>query len=96
MPIHYYIWYHVSGDLRAVRAAVDAMLNDLYQSTGVRGRLLVGRDTPSTWMEVYEGVTGPAEFESELVAAILRHGLARYVPAGGRHVEAFVAPKFSG
>ena len=95
-PIHYYIWYHVGGDLRALRVAIDSVLADLFRSTGIRGRLLVGRDAPGTWMEIYEGVKDPAGFEYQLADAILRHGLARYVPDGGRHVEAFVVPASAG
>ncbi|MFO1317612.1 MAG: DUF4936 family protein [Burkholderiales bacterium] len=89
---HYYIWYRVAGDPAAARAAVDAALHDVFLHAGVTGKVLVRRDDPRTWMEIYEHVADGALFERELAGAVARHGLARYAEAGARHVEPFVAP----
>jgi hypothetical protein len=47
-------------------------------------------DDPQTWMEIYEGVDDPGEFEASLRDAIERHDAQAYAD-GGRHVECFVA-----
>ncbi|MBK9115389.1 MAG: DUF4936 family protein [Betaproteobacteria bacterium] len=91
-PCHYYIWYRVGGDAAAARAAVDAVLHDVFEHAGVAGRALVRRDDPGTWMEVYEHVADGALFERALAAAVARHGLAQHAEGGVRHVEPFVAP----
>ena len=56
-PEHVYVYYRLAGDPRGGRArAVAALLADVEARTGVGGRLLVRRDDPRTWMEVYEPV----------------------------------------
>ena len=89
---HYYVWYRVAGDPAAARAAVDALLRDVLGATGVAGRLLVRRDAPTTWMEVYEDVADAEGFDHALAAGVARHGVAAYVEGGVRHAEPFVAP----
>jgi hypothetical protein len=42
-------------------------------------------------MEIYEDVADPAGFEREIADAVVRHGVARFLAGGARHVEAFVA-----
>lgn len=92
MLTHYYIWYRVAGDPAGARAAVDAALHDVFLQAGVSGRVLVRRDDPRTWMEVYEHVADGALFERALAAAVARHGLARHAEGDARHVEPFIAP----
>ena len=87
----YYVWYKVAADPPGARAAVDAMMADVARRTRTAGRLLLRRDEPDTWMEIYEGVAESALFERELAAAVLRHCIARFIAVDGRHVEAFVA-----
>ena len=89
--MHFYVWYRVAGDVASARAVVGTMMNDLARRAGIDARLLVRRDDPSTWMEIYEDVADAAAFEREMDAAILRHGIARIEGIGDRHVEAFVA-----
>lgn len=89
---HYYVWYRVHGDHAGAHAAVTALMQDVHRNAGVTGRVLVRRDDPRTWMEVYEHVADPATFEQELAAAAARHDVARWTEAGGRHTEPFVAP----
>lgn len=74
-----------------MRVAIAAMMADLSRRTGVSGRLLVRRDEPATWMEIYEDVADAAMFERELSGAVVRHGIARLDGMGNRHIEAFVA-----
>jgi hypothetical protein len=90
MNASYYVWYRVTGDPVAARAAVDALLHDVFRHAGVRGRLLVRRDDPRTWMEVYEHVADASLFEGELAAGVARHGVARLAEGGDRHIEPFL------
>jgi hypothetical protein len=89
---HYYVWYRVQGDFVDARASISAVLRDVSLHTGVTGRLLVRRDDPRTWMEIYENVVDAARFEQALVAAALRHDAARFAEGKERHLEPFVAP----
>ena len=86
----YYVWYRLAGDACEARAAVTAMMLDVAVECGVVGRLMKRADDPATWMEVYESVDDPSEFEHALAEAIARHGAQAYAD-GGRHVECFVA-----
>lgn len=88
---HYYIWYRLAGDAGAARKAVDALLHDVFLRSGVSGRVLVRRDDPRTWMEIYEHVADERLFERHLADAVERHGLAGFAESGVRHVEPFVA-----
>jgi hypothetical protein len=89
---HYYVWYRVAGDPGAARGAVAALLRDVRVATGVAGRVLVRRDDPTTWMEVYEDVADVGRFEDALAAGVARHGVAGFAQGGARHAEPFVAP----
>ncbi len=89
---HYYVWYRVTGDAAAARAAVAALQADVRHDAGVTGRMLVRRGDPRTWMEVYEDVADQGRFEHALAACVARHGAAQWVEGGVRHVEPFVAP----
>jgi hypothetical protein len=89
---HYYIWYRVAIDPAAARAVVDALLADVFLHAGVTGRVLVRRDDPRTWMEIYEHVADVPLFERELAAAVARHDVKGCAEGGVRHTEPFVAP----
>ena len=89
---HYYIWYRIAGDPVTARAAITALTQDVHRLAGVAGRVVVGRDDPRVWMEIYENVADAALFERELQAGVERHGVARYAEGGARHAEPFVAP----
>lgn len=88
---HYYVWYRIEGDFVAARNAVDAVVRDLAIQCGVKGRVLVKREDPRTWMELYERVGDPVAFELALSAAVVRHAVTRFAEGGKRHTEAFVA-----
>lgn len=88
---HYYVWYRIEGDPASARKAVDGVLRDIAIQCGVNGRVLVRRDDPRTWMEIYEKVADTAAFELALLAAVQRHEAAGFAEAGRRHAEPFVA-----
>lgn len=88
--IHYYVWYRVHGSHADAQRVTAALQDDVAARTAIRGRVLVRRDDPSTWMEIYEGVAAPADFERELTAAVARHDAASIAHEGVRHLEAFV------
>jgi hypothetical protein len=90
MPVQFFIWYEIAGDPRSARAAVDALMDDVARTTGIRGRLHVRHDRPTTWMEIYADVADPAGFADEIAAAVKRHDVMQHT-GGARHAEAFVA-----
>lgn len=90
MPVQFFVWYEIAGDPQRARAAIDALIADVARTTGIRGRLQVRRDLPTTWMEIYADVADAAGFEEEIAAAAKRHNVAQHT-SGVRHVETFVA-----
>jgi hypothetical protein len=88
----YYVYYRSTAAAPAVRAAVGAMQAALARTTGVQGRLLRRVDDDRTWMEIYEAVNEPEQFERELAVATAAAGLeSLLVPGATRHVERFTA-----
>ena len=87
---HYYVWYRVAGDAGEARTAIDALLHDVFATAGIAGRVLIRRDDPRTWMEVYENVADAKSFETKLAVAEQRRDVGRFTD-GKRHVEPFVA-----
>lgn len=85
---HYYIWYRVTGDRARARSCVNALMHDVALHAGVIGKLLMRRDDPSTWMEIYEHVVDTARFETVLAEATARSGITACAQ-DGRHVERF-------
>jgi LPS sulfotransferase NodH len=90
MPVQFFIWYEITGDPRSARAAVDALMADVARATGIRGRLHIRRDRPTTWMEIYADVADTADFEGEIAAAVKRNNVMQHT-GGARHAETFVA-----
>jgi hypothetical protein len=84
----YCIWYRIGGDPAKARAAANALLRDLSLAAGVTGRILVRRDDPSTWMEVFENVVDTTRFDAALEDATARCGIEHLID-GRRHVERF-------
>ena len=89
--VHYYVWYRVLAAPAEAQRAVAALQDDLATHTGIRGRVLTRRDDPATWMEIYEDVAAPAQFEPALAAAVERHRAADFAHDRVRHTETFVA-----
>jgi hypothetical protein len=90
-PEHVYVYYRLTGNPAAARAAVAALLADVEARTGVGGRLLERRGPPRTWLEVYEPVERPAAFLRVLAAAVRRHGVAAHAADSRRVIERFAA-----
>ncbi|MGB7542886.1 MAG: DUF4936 family protein [Burkholderiales bacterium] len=91
MKLSYYVYYKVPGEnAERARAAVAEIQRELRSSTGSSGRLLRRRDDEATWMEIYEDVADPAQFEATLAALVERHGLAQLLlPGTSRRQEVF-------
>jgi len=87
----YYIYYRVPQvNAQRARAAVGALQRELFQATGIGGRLLRRRDDETTWMEIYESVPDGAGFEVKLTELVERHGvLAWLAPGSSRKQEVF-------
>jgi hypothetical protein len=78
--LNYYVYYKVeAARAKALHAEVKALLAAIERHTGVRGRWMRRRDDPSTYMEVYEGVTDQAAFEALLEREGAKLGLTRKV-----------------
>jgi hypothetical protein len=92
LPSHVYVYYRVSADTVAARAAIGALMAEVEARTGVAGRLLARCDDPATWLEVYEPVLHPRRFARTLAACVRRCAADRVAAQGVRHVECFVAP----
>jgi hypothetical protein len=94
-PVSVYVYYRIAAGDRlgrvAARAIVATLQDRVAAATGVRGTLLVRRDDPSTWMEIYAPVTAPAAFARALAQAVRASGARGIAERGVRHVERFVA-----
>jgi hypothetical protein len=89
LTLCYYVYYRVTQPQQA-GAAVRDMQSQLLVRSGVRGRLLIKRDEPGLWMEVYEGVNDAPAFEAELDRLITTTKLERFLaPGSRRHSECF-------
>ncbi len=90
----YYVYYRVqSGADAGTRERVRAAQTELAAAMAVPPRLLVKREEPELWMEVYEGITDSVGFERALAAAVERHRLLDVLqPGSARHVECFTVP----
>jgi Domain of unknown function (DUF4936) len=75
---HYYVYYKISAEQTAeLRGRVQAMFRTIESQCGVRGRWMHRRDDPSTYMEVYEGVSDAAAFEALLEREGAKLGVQR-------------------
>jgi hypothetical protein len=83
--LNYYVYYKVSpAQLEQVRPRVQDLFRRAKLDFGVTGRWMRRRDDPSTYMEVYEGVTDETGFE----ALLEREGAKLGVP---RKLERFIS-----
>ena len=81
---NYYVYYRVDPARRdELRRAIENLFSAIEKETGVRGRWMHRRDEPTTFMEVYEGVTDERAFEALLERKTAALGLER-------HTESFV------
>lgn len=92
MAYSYYVYYRVSDALRAQSLARELQAS-LKQACGVAGRLQRKRDDPSTWMEIYEGVSDAQAFERTLAQQVEAMRFADVLqPGSARHLECFEEP----
>jgi hypothetical protein len=91
MVQNYYIYYRVAASEAArARRVVDTVQAALRTDTGIQGRLMRRDDDPSTWMEIYEGVTDRPRFEAALERLLAQHGFDGCVASNSRRtVERF-------
>jgi quinol monooxygenase YgiN len=75
---HYYVYYKLSPErVSELRAMVERLFQEIERQCGVRGRWMRRRDDPTTYMEVYEGVSNEAAFEALLEREGGKLGVAR-------------------
>ena len=91
MLMNYYIYYRVArSEAARARAAVIAVQSALGQDTGIQGRLLRSDDDPFTWMEIYEAVSDPLQFEAALGRLLAQHCFDGFMASDSRrHTERF-------
>ena len=66
--MNYYVYYKVdTARVDELRAVVDRLFAAVERDCGVRGRWMRRREDPSTYMEVYEGVTDGVLFDLVLL-----------------------------
>ncbi len=93
MRVGYYIYYRIAADqAENARRIVAALQEDLRGHTGVSGRLLHRRDDPSTWMEIYEGISDERAFDASLAAAVDRCRFSSVLATGSRRVTEIFGP----
>ena len=67
MTTNYYVYYRVdAARLSELRTAVEQLFRVVERETGIRGRWMRRCDDPTTYMEVYEGVSEATVFEALL------------------------------
>ena len=75
---NYYVYYRLDQQkLNEVRPSVENLFRKIKSATNIQGRWLRRRDDPSTYMEVYEGVSDERSFEAILERESASLGVAR-------------------
>ena len=83
--MNYYVYYKVdAAKLSELRLSIEGLLKKINLEFKIQGRWMRRRDDPSTYMEVYEGVTDVGAFE-----AVLETEGPRVAP--NRRLERFVS-----
>ena len=87
-----YVYYRIALDREAdARRALDAMLDEVATTTGIRGDAYRKTSEPLLWMEVYRRVADSDAFLSQLSELSARFGIDGCLDTDQRrHVEAFV------
>ena len=73
---NYYVYYKVN-EPDSFRLKVEALFRKVEAETRIQGRWMRRRDDPSTYMEVYEGVSDGKAFEALLARETASFGIAR-------------------
>jgi len=78
--LNYYVYYKVPPErVQELRSLVQNLFSSIEKQQGVRGQWMRRRDDPSTYMEVYEGITDEQAFEALLAREGAKLGLERRV-----------------
>jgi hypothetical protein len=87
---NWYVYYAAPAAAATALPLLRQMQQRLMNKDGVRARIeeRVQAGATPTWMEVYEGVTDPQAFASNLQAAVRASGMAAD-HLGERHIERF-------
>jgi len=76
--LNYYVYYRIElARLRQLWPLVQQVVLEVEKQTAIRGRWMRRRDDPTTYMEVFEGVTDEAAFEALLEREGARLGVQR-------------------
>ena len=76
--MNYYVYYKLDAPrVELATAFVNELFKIVKKEFGVHGRWLRRRDDPSTYMEVYEGVTDGAAFEALMQLEGVKLGVPR-------------------
>ena len=88
---HYYVYYRVDpNDTPTLETLVASMQSRLKCQTGVVGRLLKKREDPLLWMEIYENVENPAQFEDALSRIVDKFEIEMFLAGyASRKIECF-------
>lgn len=93
MTIGYYIYYRVALEQgERTKRVVAALQQDVFERTGVRGRVLQRRDDPATWMEIYEGIADERAFDASLAAATERCAFSAVLAPGSKRITEIFGP----
>jgi hypothetical protein len=89
--VNFFIYYRVAPERASfARSQILRLQDRLAEATGIRGRLMTKCDEPNLWMEVYEQVAMPGDFERALGAGVGELRLDELLVAGSqRHLERF-------
>ena len=92
-PVHFYIYYRIAAAHAAdARAALEGVMHALERRFAVSGRLLRGQNDADLWMEVYENVGDPLNFEATMDKLLADTRFASCLaPGSARRTERFVA-----
>ena len=78
--MNYYVYYKIDPRrLDELRQKVESLFKIIQKQSGIHGRWMRRRDDPSTYMEIFEGVTDEAAFEALLEREGAKLGIARKV-----------------
>jgi len=89
--VSFFVYYRVVPEQAPfARSQIQRLQDRLAAATGIRGRLMTKCGEPNLWMEVYEQVPLPHDFERELGAGVDELRLDELLATGSqRHVERF-------
>ncbi len=91
--VHFYIYYRIAAPHAAdALALLTEVMRTLDEQFTVCGRLFCAEKDADLWMEVYEDVREPLQFEAAMNVLLARTRLASWLARGSvRRIERFVA-----